>query len=92
MPYPEITIPAIFLVVGFITGWVSRSTVGDKVKTTPAEYLAWVFSLCWLSLHGYGLISGKFNIPWAFDIVGAMTIGHVLGFDIKDIISAVKKK
>jgi len=92
MPYPEITIPAIFAIIGFITGWIARSRIGEEKRTPASEYLAWVFSLAWLSLHGYGLVSGKFNIPWAFDIVGAMTIGHVLGFDIKEVISAVKKK
>lgn len=91
MPYPEITIPAIFAIIGFITGWVARAKYCDKIITPASEYLAWFFSVAWLFLHGYGLLTGKFNIPWAFDIIGAMTIGHVLGFDIKDIINAIRK-
>lgn len=91
MPYQEIIIPAICAIIGFISGWVSRSKLGDNFKTPASEYLAWVFSIAWLFLHGYGLLTGKFNITWIFDIIGAMTIGHVLGFDVKEIINAIRK-
>lgn len=92
MPYPEITIPLICAIIGFITGWFARAKIGKTKTIIASEVLAWVFALVWLFLHGYGLLTGKFNLPWVFDVVGAMTIGHVLGFDVKEIINAIRKK
>ena len=92
--YLEIGITLAFAILGFISGWVARGQTKnvDEFKIRASELLAWVFSLAWLFLHGYGLLTGKFNIPWAFDIVGAITIGHVLGFDVKEVINAIRKK
>ena len=91
---PQLITSLISFVVGFISGGLARHflCVKDKKLIKASEGLAWIFAIVWLALHVYGLVSGAFKLPWVFDVLGGLTIGHVMGFDIGKVVDAIKRK
>lgn len=90
--FTQYGIPLISFLVGFMLGLLTQHHLCKKDKNLfkANESLAWFFAIVWLGLHIYGLVTGKFKLPWIFDVLGGLTIGHVIGFDIKDIINAIR--
>jgi len=92
--FQQLIIPLISFSVGFFVGALMSHYLckSSKKLIKASEGFAWLLSFIWVGLHVYGLITGAFKVPWVFDVIGGMTIGHVIGYDVTTVIEAIRKK
>lgn len=78
---------------GFLVGMpfgIFIAATFQKNKINFIKALNVFLFFIWIFIHVYGFFN-DLQVPWIFDIVGGLAVGHLLGFDVSSIISRFKK-
>jgi hypothetical protein len=89
------TVPmSIIVLVAFAAGFFGGFVLGvyyakRNEKLKAAKTLAWLMSLTWISFHVYSLLTTGERVATVFDVVGALAVGNVIGFDVEVLLEKV---
>lgn len=78
------------LVMGYALGF-AVAFYFKKDKIDSVKFMSTVIFVTWVGLHIYGFFNA-ISVPLLFDIVGGVTVGNLLGFDLGEVFSKIKLK
>lgn len=92
--YP-IIILGITAILGFFTGFivgVKYSEKRDGYNIPNGTLLAWFIASLWIGFHVYSMLVSGIKVATIFDVIGAMCVGSVIGFDVASLLAKFIKK
>lgn len=78
--------------IGFFTGFIVGIRYAKRrggYEVPNGKILAWIVSLIWISFHIYTLIISGERVATVFDVIGAMAVGSVIGFDAEKLLERI---
>jgi len=91
----SIVIMAGAYILGMFTGFILSMRYHRLYGTEPlsgGKIFAWFLATLWISFHVHSLLISGEKVATIFDVIGAMSVGSVLGFNVETLLSKIVNK
>lgn len=87
----DLTHIIIAFVLGFITG-VCTCLILNKKNFATDKIISLLMIGMWAGMHSVAFFTTDLQVAWVFDVIGAGATGHIIGLDVIEAFSKIKRK